>query len=153
MKLKDTVLKSSILVLLTYTLTLFLVMQVFPAGQTSVTLTSTGSIQTTEGIAIYSNSLCTIPKTSIEWGALQKGGTSNVVIYVKNEGDSPTTLSLVTSNWTPSNAGDYLTITWDYDNNSLSPGSVVQITLTLTVDPDIQGISNFGVNVYIIGNV
>lgn len=150
---KELIITSSVLILVTCTLTLLLVTQVFPAGQTSVTLSSTGSIQTTEGIGVYSNFACTAPKTTIEWGSLEKGGNSNVVIYVKNEGDSPLTLSFMASDWTPSNAPEFLSISWDYDNQPLSPGDSVQITFTLSVDPDIQGISTFGLNLYLIGNL
>jgi hypothetical protein len=127
-------------------------MQAFPAGQTSLQLSSAGSIKTTEGLRAYSNLACTTPLTSITWGELDKGGSTSVTIYVKNVGDSPQTLSLVTSDWTPTSAADYLTINWNYNNQPLNPNSVVQITLTLSVDPNIQGISTFGVNILIIGN-
>jgi len=148
---KETVMTGSILILITYTITLLLVMQVYPAGQTSISLSSSGSIKTTEGLSVYSNLACTTPKTSIEWGELEKGGNSNVIIYVRNEGDSPLTLSLVTSDWNPSSAADFLNISWNYNNQPLNPDQVVQITLTLTVDSDAQGI-DFGVNLFIVGN-
>ena len=127
-------------------------MQVFPAGQTTLALSSTGSIQTTQGLRAYSNIECTSPQTSIEWGELQKGGSTSVTIYIKNEGDSPQTLSLVTSDWTPATAADYLSVSWNYNNQPLNPNGVVQVTLTLSVDPDIQGITNFGVNLLIVGS-
>lgn len=152
MQRKELLFISTILILITYTSTLFLVMQVFPAGQTTLQIPTTGSIQTTEGLGAYSNLACTTPQTSITWGSLEKGGSTSVTIYVRNEGDSPQTLSLVTSDWTPTSAADYLTISWNYNNQPLNPNSVVQITLTLSVDPDIQGITNFGVNILIVGN-
>ena len=127
-------------------------MQVFPAGQTSLALSSTGSIQTTQGLRAYSNFECTSPQTAIEWGELEKGGSTSVTIYIKNEGDSPQTLSLVTSDWSPTSAADYLTISWNYDNQPLNPNGVVQVTLTLSVDSSIQGITTFGVNLLIVGS-
>ncbi len=149
---KEFIFASAILILITYTATLFLVMQVFPAGQTTLALSSTGSIHTTEGLRAYSNLECTSPQTSIEWGELEKGGSTTVTIYVKNVGDSPQTLSLVTSDWTPTSAAEYLTLTWNYNNQPLNPNGVVQITLTLSVDSDSQGITDFGVNLLIVGN-
>ena len=149
---KEFIITSATLILITYTATLFLVMQVFPAGQTTLALSSSGSIQTTEGLFAYSNFACTTPQTSIAWGELQKGGSTSVTIYIKNEGDSPQTLSLVTSDWSPTSAADYLTLTWNYNDQPLNPNGVVAITLTLSVDPDIQGITTFGVNILIVGN-
>ena len=127
-------------------------MQVFPAGQTTLALSSAGSIQTTQGLRAYSNFACTTPQTAIAWGELEKGGSTSVTIYIKNEGDSPQTLSLVTSDWTPATAADYLSVSWNYNNQPLNPNTSIQITLTLSVDPDIQGITNFGVNILIVGS-
>ena len=152
MRRKEVIFTSAIMILITYTCTLFLVMQVFPADQTTLALSSTGSIQTTQGLGAYSNFECTSPQTAIDWGELEKGGSTSVTIYIKNEGDSPQTLSLVTSDWSPTSAADYLTINWNYDNQPINPNAVVQITLTMSVDPNIQGITTFGLNVLIVGD-
>ena len=141
----------TLIILVTYTSTIFIVMQVFPASQTTVTLTSSGSIQTTEGIGAYSNLACTTPQTSISWGALEKGDSTTVTIYIRNEGDSPLTLSLSTSDWNPPSIDDYLTLSWNYNNQPINPNAVVQINLTLSVDPDAPAVSNFGVNLLIVG--
>ena len=71
---KQTIMMGSSLILITYTITLLFAMQVYPAGQTTAALPTTGSIAATEGIGLYSNLACTTPKTSIQWGELQKGG-------------------------------------------------------------------------------
>ena len=57
---KEYIITGAMLTLITYTLGLSLVSQVFPAGQTSKTFSSTGAIQiqTTAGIGIYSDSQC-----------------------------------------------------------------------------------------------
>ena len=127
-------------------------MQVFPAGQTTLALSSAGSIQTTQGLRAYSNIECTTPQTAIEWGELEKGESTSVTIYIKNVGDSPQTLSLVTSDWSPTSAADYLTVSWNYNDQPLNPNTSIQITLTLSVDADSQGITNFGVNLLIVGS-
>ena len=113
---------------------------------------SSGGKITSLNVEIYSNIECTIGNPSIEWGELDKGGTSSVTIYIRNEGESPQTLSLVASDWTPSSAENYLSISWNYNNQPLNPDSVVEITLTLSVDPQTQGIDTFGVNLLIVGN-
>ena len=147
---KETVMTGATLILMTYTITLLLVMQVYPADQTSVALPTTGSIMASEGIGLYTNYACTMPKTSIEWGNLEKGGSTYVTIYIKNEGDSPLTLGLTTSDWTPSNADDYITISWNYNNQPLNPNQVTQVTITLSVDENAQA-TDFGVNLFIVG--
>ena len=153
MKSKEHLITTAILILITYTLGLSLVSQVFPAGQTSQTLSSTGSIQiqTTAGIAVYSDSQGNTPLTSVSWGTLQPGGTQNVICYIKNEGSSPTTLSLQTSNWNPVSATSYLALSWNYDSQPINVGSSIAVTLTLTVDPEVTGITNFGFDLTILG--
>ena len=155
MKSTEHLITTAILILITYTLGLSLVSQVFPAGQTSKTLSSTGSIQiqTTAGIAVYSDSQGNTPLTSVSWGTLQPGGTQNVICYIKNEGSSPTTLSLQTSNWNPTSleTSGYLTLSWNYDSQPINVGSSIAVTLTLTVDPEVTGITNFGFDLTILG--
>ena len=144
------------LILITYTLGLSLVSQAFPAAQTSKTLSSTGSIQiqTTAGIGVYSNFECTIPQTSMSWGTLDPGGSQNVVCYIKNEGSSPSTLSMYASNWDPESlaTSNYLVLSWNYDGHSISPDDSVQVTFTLTVDASIEGITNFSFDITIVGS-
>lgn len=151
---KESIITVAMLVLVTYTLSLSLVSQAFPAGQSTKTLSSTGSIQVqaSEGIGIYTNVECTTPLTSLSWGTLEPGTNQNIDFYIKNEATSPTTLSLLTSNWAPSAATDYLTLTWDYDNQPISSGSSVLVTLTLAVDEGITGITSFSFDVTIIGS-
>jgi len=153
-KSKEFILTSAISILITYTLVLSLVSQAFPAGQASKTLSSTGTIQiqTTEGIGVYSNSWCTTPQSTISWGTLQPGGINTANIYIKNEGDSPQTLTLETSGWVPTSASNYLTLSWNYNNQPINPNAIIQITLTLSVDPNIQGITNFGFDISIVGS-
>jgi hypothetical protein len=150
MSRKQTIMMGSSLILITYTITLLFAMQVYPAGQTTVALPTTGSIAATEGIGLYSNLACTTPKTSVEWGELQKGGSSSVTIYIKNEGDSPLTLALTTTEWNPSNAVDYITVNWNYNNQQVNPDQVIPVIITLSVDADAQA-TNFGVKLFIVG--
>lgn len=154
MKSKEFIITSAMLVLITYTLALSLVSQAFPAGQTSRTLSSTGSIQiqTSSGITVYSDSQCTTQLTAITWGTLTPGASQNVVCYIKNEGSTPTTLSLQTSNWSPTTAQTYLGLVWNYNNQPIAASSSVAVTLTLTVSSSISGITNFGFDITITGS-
>ena len=142
------------LLLITYTLGLSLVTQAFPAGQAAKTLSSAGTIQiqTTAGIGVYSNAQCNTQLTSVSWGTLQPGGNQIAICYIKNEGNTPITLSLQASNWSPSSASNYLALSWNYNNQPISPDQVVPITLTLSVASNIAGITNFGFDITIIGS-
>jgi len=154
MRSKEYILTTAMILLITYTLSLSLVSQAFTAGQTTKTLSSTGSIQiqTSEGIGIYSNAQGTVSLTSIEWGTLTPGGSNSITCYIKNEGSSPVTLAMQTSDWQPISAQNYITLSWNYNAQSISPNQVVQVTLTLSVNPNIQGITNFGFDITIVGS-
>ena len=153
---KESVITGAMLILITYTLGLSLVSQAFPAAQTSKTLSSTGSIQiqTTVGIGVYFNPECTNPQTSMAWGTLEPGSNQNVICYIRNEGNSPSTLSMYASNWNPESlaTSNYLVLSWDYDGHSINPDDSVQVTFTLTVDASIEGITSFSFDITIVGS-
>jgi len=147
---KESIITGAILILITYTLGLSLVSQAFPAAQTSKTLSSTGTIQTI-GVGVYTTDQCSTPVTSIPWGKLEPGASQDFVCYIRNEGNSPTTLSLQTTNWSPSVAATYLDLDWDYDNQPINSGASIPVTFTLMVDADITGITTFSFDITIIG--
>ena len=148
---KESIITGAILILITYTLGLSLVSQAFPAAQTSRTLSSTGTIETI-GVGVYTDFQCNTPLSSIPWGTLEPGESQSVICYIKNEGTSPSTLSMYTSNWSPSSAENYLTLSWNYNGQSINLGDSVQVTFTLTVDASIEGITNFSFDITIVGS-
>jgi hypothetical protein len=148
---KESIITGAMIILITYTLGLSLVSQAFPAEQTSRKLSSTGSIQTSAEIGVYSNFQCTNPLTSLSWGTLEPGESQAIVCYIKNEGTSALTLSMYPSAWNPPEAQNYLTLTWNYNGNPISPDASVQVTFTLSVDASIEDITTFSFDVNIIG--
>ena len=154
---KESAITGAMLILITYTLGLSLVSQAFPADQTSKTLSSSGSIQiqTTAGIGVYSDEQCNNPLTSLSWGTLEPGGSQNIGCYIKNEGSLASTLSMYASNWDPESlaTSNYLVLSWDYDTTPIDVDEAVQITFTLTVSPDIEGITTFGFDIIITGSI
>ena len=147
---KESVIIGAMLILVTYTLGLSLVGQAFPATQTSKTLSSTGTIETI-GVGVYTDFQCNTPLSSIPWGTLEPGESQSVICYIKNEGDLPSTLSMYTSNWSPSTAEEYLTLSWNYSGQSINSGDAIQVTFTLTVDASIEGITSFSFDITIVG--
>jgi len=142
------------ILLITYTVSLSFVSQTFPQNQTHKTLPSTGNIQiqTTAGLGIFQNSQGTTPLTSLSWGTLEPGQSQTITCYIKNEGNTPTTLSLQTANWNPTSAQNYLTLSWNYNNQAIDPNQTIQITITLDVDSNIQGITDFSFDITIVGS-
>jgi hypothetical protein len=148
---KESIITGAMILLITYTLGLSLVSQAFPATQTTKTLSSAGSIQTTADIGVYSDSGCQSPLSSMSWGTLEPGGSQAIVCYIKNEGTSALTLSMYPSGWNPANADDYLTLSWNYNGASINPDTAIQVTFTLYVDASIEGITSFSFDVNIVG--
>jgi outer membrane biosynthesis protein TonB len=110
-----------------------------PTPKPTATPTPTPTIQPTTTLGIYSDQACTNKVPSINWGTLTPGASQSQVIYVRNEGNTPATLTVALSNLTPSNLANYITLNWNYANQHLSAGSVQQITLALTVSSSITG--------------
>jgi hypothetical protein len=108
----------------------------------------------TQGLSlgIFSDSACTTPLTSISWGALDQGATITKILYVKNLGTVSGTLHMTLSNWSPSDAPNHITITWNRENTILAPNISTQATLTLTVKDDIHDITTFNVDIDITAN-
>ena len=147
---KEYIITGSVIMLLTYTLGLSLVSQSLSATQTSRTLSNTGSILTI-GVGVYSDAGCNTPLNSIPWGTLEPGESQNIICYIRNEGSSASTLTMYASNWSPSNSENYLDLTWNYAGQNMDPNEVRQINFTLTVDSNIEGISNFSFDITIVG--
>mgnify|MGYP001126565007 CR=1 FL=1 len=112
------------------------------------TISNAGKVKTI-GVGVFWDSSCTSAVYSIDWGALESGSSKSIVVYIRNEGNSASTLSLSTSNWTPSSAANYINLSWNYGGQQLSPSGILEVTLTLTISPDAHGISNFGFDIII----
>ena len=139
------------LTLVAYVLALSLVGQVLSVVQPGRTVSNAGTVEAV-GVGVYQDNECITVLSSVDWGVLEPGASKNVTFYIRNELSSVSTLSMYTSNWSPSNASDYLTLTWDYGGQSIDVDDVVQVTFTLSVDASIVGITSFGFNITIAGN-
>ncbi len=116
--------------------------------QTSRTISSAGSVIGI-GVGIYWNQACTDAVSSINWGTIEPGASVYRTIYIRNEGNTAATLSMTTSNWNPTEASSYITLNWGYTGQTLSANQVLRIALTLSVSPDISGITNFSFDITI----
>jgi hypothetical protein len=103
-------------------------------------------------IDVYGDEGCTVVLSSVDWGSVEAGGSVDRVVYVKNSGDGGVVLSLLTENWIPEAAADYLMLSWDYDGGVLGSGGVVGVTLTLDVDSSVSGVDDFGFDIVIVAS-
>jgi hypothetical protein len=55
------------------------------------------------GVGIYWNQECTSRTLSLNWGSTVAGSSSNLTVYIRNEGNSDVSLRLSASEWIPSN--------------------------------------------------
>jgi hypothetical protein len=125
--------------------------QVMSASQTSSTLSNVGTLKVI-GVGIYWDAGFTNKTTTIDWGLLEPGTQKSYTIYIRNEGNSPITLSKATSNWSPSTASTIMTLAWNYNGQTINAGASVQVTFTLTVATNTAGINTFSVDITIIGS-
>ncbi len=133
-------------------LSLLLLVTTFALTNVSKTVSSGGFIVTSANLGIYSDSACTQPLSTIAWGNVTIGGTSSYQLWIKNIGSANISLSLATSGWSPVNASQYLTLTWNQNNTVLTPNQVANTTLILTVSSSIDSsITSFSNNITITG--
>jgi hypothetical protein len=122
----------------------------YAAYQASQKISSTGTIFTVN-VGVYKDAACTQNLTSIDWDGLWPGEVKNFTCYVKNTGSASEILSMTASNWQPSNATSFITLTWDKEGYNLAVAANVQAIFTLSVSPTITGIINFSFNITVTG--
>lgn len=139
------------LTLILYTLTLSAVSQVMSSFQSNRTISNRGAVKAI-GVGVYWDQNCTVEVTSINWGLIEPGSSVNVTVYIRNEGNSAGNLTMYITNWSPSNASNYMTLSWDYMGQLINVDEVLGVTFTLIVSTEIQGITNFSFDIVIIGS-
>ena len=149
MERKESIVAGAAVALVLYTLALTAFGPlVSSAIMNNKTVSSNGSVKGV-GVGVYWNQACTNATSSISWGILDPGSNVNKTIYIRNEGNTAATLSMTTSNWNPTNASSYMTLTWNYGGQTLSVNQVVQVKLTLSVSSSVTGITNFSFDITI----
>lgn len=128
----------------------FLATVTFALLTTQKTIPGTGSIKGV-GLGVYWDLPCTNATSSLDFGQLEPGSSKNFTLYLKNEGNSVLTLNMTSENWSPANAADYMTLTWNREGQQISPDEVIAFVITLSVSEDITGISSFSLDIIISG--
>ena len=113
-------------------------------------VSNVGRIKTI-GVGVYKDSECLEALTSIDWGVLEPSETKPYSCYVRNEGSVPITLNMSCEKWLPVNASSFIFLGWDYAGHMLEVNDVVGVLLSLSVSPDIEGITSFSFDILIAG--
>jgi hypothetical protein len=148
---KEKVVAIAAVSLVAYTLALGLFNSASSPVQTRDTISSGGAVKAI-GVMVYSDVNAANRLTSIDWGIVEPGEDKNATCYIRNEGNFAVTLSLVTENWSPSNASQYITLSWNYDGHSIGLGEIVEVTINLDVSDSVSGITDFSFDVVIVGS-
>jgi len=114
-------------------------------------ISNTGAVKAI-GVGVYWNSDGTNEVTSINWGTLEPGSSTNRTCYIQNEGNSVVTLSMSTSNWDPTNASDYISLSWDYGGQLVTPAELIPVIFTLSISDSVEGITSFSFDITIVGS-
>lgn len=103
------------------------------------------------GVGVYWDETCVNNVTLIDWGFLEPGATANHVVWVRNEGNTALVLNMTVENWSPSNASNFLDLTWDYNGQVLDVGQKISVGLVLSISSNISGIDDFSFDIVIVG--
>lgn len=118
--------------------------------QSNRSFSNTGSI-TTVNVGAYQDSGCTQVLSTIDWGSVVPSSSSSRAIYVKNTGNAPISLNMTVNAWNPSNAANYMTLTWNQESTVLNVGNSVATLMVLSVSASVTGITSFSFNATITG--
>ena len=151
MERNESIVVGAAVALIVYTLSLGIFGPTVLGALSNRTITNAGSVKTI-GVGVYWDQPLTNPVSSINWGTIEPGSNVNKTVYIRNEGNAPATLSMTTSNWNPSSASSYMTLSWNYGGQTLAVNEVKQVTLTLHVTSSVTGVTSFSFDITIAAN-
>lgn len=105
---------------------------------------ASGSVFAGEGLVLNAS--------TVDWGVLEPDTSANRTFRISNLLDEPMKLNLATSNWDPTNATEYMGLSWDDDGTPLLGLAYRDVTLTLNVYANVTGITNFYFDITIGGD-
>jgi len=119
-------------------------------GVSLVRIRNVGTIRAV-GVQVYADEALTDVLNEISWGTLDPGESRNFNCWVKNTGNDAQKLILWTENWIPTSAQDSILLTWDYADGWIAAGASIPVVFTLSVDPNIDGVTGFSFDIVVQG--
>jgi hypothetical protein len=120
--------------------------------QSSAPVIHNGTIETLN-VSVFQDSACTQTLSTMNWGILKPGTSTNRTIYVKSTGNAAVTLNMTVKAWNPSAAASYIMLTWNREGTILSQGNSVPALLVLSVSANVNGFTDFNCTTFIAGYV
>jgi hypothetical protein len=110
---------------------------------------TTGRIQSI-GVQVYGDESLTTLIDAIDWGTITPGSYGEVTLWVRNNGTTPGTLTFATTDFQPPTMQPYITLSWDYNNQTLQPDVAIPVDLrcNLASNPP-AGVKTFSFNLII----
>jgi len=104
---------------------------------------------TAKGVGVYWDINCSSPVSSLDWGSVKPGSVQNITVFIRNEGNEPSTLFLNTTNWNPPNASNFIKLKWDYNEYIIYPQQTTRVTLMLSIAPITEELKDFNFDIII----
>jgi len=101
------------------------------------------------GVGVYWDANCSSSVSSLDWGSVKPGSNVTKTVFIRNEGNEPSTLFLNTTNWNPRDASDFIKLNWDYNEYIINPQETTEVTLTLSVDQATEEVKDFSFDIII----
>jgi hypothetical protein len=101
-------------------------------------------------IGVYWDESATNVTTQIDWGTLYPGSEKTVVVFIENAKNTTMTVYLQTSNWIPSQASNYISLSWN-SSGYVPSNNVAPVSLTLSAGQNIVGVTSFSFDLIITG--
>jgi hypothetical protein len=114
----------------------------------STTIGSRGVVKTL-GVGVYWDEECASAVSQIDWGVIEPGLSTNVAVYIRNEGNVPSYILLSTTNWDPPCTSEFMTLSWDCSGQALQPNEAIKTTLILSVSNALQNVTDFDLDIVI----
>jgi hypothetical protein len=142
--------KKTVLVLAGFALLCILIGVVIGGAITTYRISGRGNILFPPKIGVYADSTCSVPVTEIDWGTSSPGDVVKKGVYVCNEGSGSVTLSFSTANWSPVQAAQYLTLSWNYTGQTITMTMYVVFQLSVSSSlTSASGITSFSFDIVI----
>lgn len=98
---------------------------------------------------VYQDPQCAISLNHINWGVLYPNETKTYTVYLKHDAKINLKCTMETRNWNPSEAVNYISLSWNLEGETIKPLQVLAANLTLYVSENIENVTSFSFDIVI----
>jgi len=115
-----------------------------------ISIQNIGTVKTV-GLEAYKDEALTEQLSFVDWGLVAPSENKTFPAWIKNAGTTDLKLGMWTDNWNPTNASNYMVLTWNYDDSLVSVDQSVPVVFTLSINTTVTDITDFGFDIWIVG--